>query len=47
VAVQRERATGEGGWESVRVLDKLSRISAEVKQQLKGGTSLPGKVAAR
>jgi len=40
------RATGEGWQGSMRVLDKLARISVEAKQQPKGGTSLPGEVVA-
>jgi len=32
------------GEKSQEFLDNLSRMSAEVKQQLKGGSSSPGKV---
>ena len=47
VAIQRERPIGVGGWESARVRDKLSKMSADAKQQLGAGTSLPGEVAAK
>ena len=33
--------------ESARVLDKLSRMSADAKQRLRVGTSSPGEVAAK
>ena len=35
------------GEKSQEFLDNLSRMSAEVKQQLKGGSSSPGKVVTK